>query len=211
MNDRTARQTYSLPEAMAHLSSADPIMKQMIATVGPYERRRPPSGFAILARAIVNQQLSGKAAATILGRLTTHLPGRRLTPPALLALSPDTLTGCGLSRNKARFMHALAEEFASGKISTRSLASLSDDGARERLCRLLGIGPWTAEMFLMFCLDRPDIFPVGDAGIRRAIIESYPMRGEVTTDRLIKVSLRWRPYRSVASRFLWRSLDQAPA
>ncbi len=211
MTDRTDPHRYSLPEAMEHLSAVDPVMKKIIAAVGPYERKRRPSGFGILARAIVNQQLSGKAAATILARLRTHFPAGRLTPQAALALSHDTLTGCGLSRNKAAFLHALADEFASGRISTRALVRLSDDDARERLCRLHGIGPWTAEMFLMFCLDRPDIFPVGDAGIRRAIVERYPMRGEVTPERMIKLSRRWRPYRSVASRFLWRALDQVPA
>ncbi len=211
MIDSNANGTYSLTDAMTHLTAADPIMGGIIAAVGPYTRKRPPSGFAILARAIVNQQLSGKAAATILGRVRTQLPRGRLTPAAVAAVPYDTLLGCGLSRNKARFLHALADEFGSRRISTAELSRLSDDDARERLCRLLGIGPWTAEMFLMFGLDRPDIFPVGDAGIRQAMVAAYRLRGTVTPARLIKISLKWRPYRSVASHFLWRSLDQTPA
>ena len=167
--------------------------------------------FAMLVRAIVFQQLSTKAATTIHTRLMQHMPGLQPTAPALAALSDEHLRAAGISRQKATYLRDLCEKVNSGALPLEHLDAMSDDQVIAALTQVKGIGRWTAEMFLIFRLQRPDVLPLGDLGILNAIQKAYGMRKKPTPERLRKLGEAWRPYRSVASWYLWRSLDNEPA
>lgn len=165
--------------------------------------------FSALVRAITGQQLSTKAAATIYGRLAALMPGG-VTPEALAAISDEQLRAVGMSRQKGAYFRDLSDKVTSGALPLHSLEAMSDDEVIRALTQVKGIGRWSAEMFLMFRLHRPDVLPVGDLGIVNAVKNVYGLRKRPTADRIQKIGEAWRPYRSVASWYLWRSLDNEP-
>jgi DNA-3-methyladenine glycosylase II len=193
--------------AAAALRRRDPLLGALIARSGPcrIEGRRDP--FVSLAEAIVYQQLSGKAAGTIWKRLERLVPGRRLTPRALLALDASSLRAAGLSRQKAAYLRDLAQRFRDGTLDARRLRRLGDDQVIEALTRVKGIGRWTAEMFLIFCLKRPDVWPVDDLGILKGLQRLHRMKRLPAKHRAQALGERWRPYRTIATWYLWRGVD----
>jgi DNA-3-methyladenine glycosylase II len=162
--------------------------------------------FAALVSSIVHQQLSMKAAGTILSRLRAICTEGRLTPKALSALPADRLRSAGLSRQKIRYLRDLSERFGSGRIRAAGLRRMDDERVIATVTQILGIGRWTAEMLLIFGLGRPDVWPIDDLGIRSAAKKAYRLRGDPSAARLARLAEPWRPYRSVASWYLWRSL-----
>ena len=163
--------------------------------------------FSALVRTITAQQISTKAAATIHGRLVALMPGGVATPDALLSISDDQLRGAGLSRQKSAYLRDLGDKVSSGLLPVHSLADLTDDEVIEAIVKVKGLGRWSAEMFLMFRLRRPDVLPVDDLGIVTAIQRLYGLRTRPKPDRIRKIAESWRPYRTVACWYLWRSLE----
>ena len=196
-----------LRKAEAHLRAADPVLARIIEVVGPAPLRinRAPA-FAALLESIVYQQISGKAAAAIHKRLCTALGRSIPRPQDVTAASDDALRAAGLSRVKVAYMRDLAVRAVSG-LPLRSLSRKGDEQVVEALIEVKGIGRWTAEMFLMFRLLRPDVLPVGDYGIRKAMQRAYRLRKLPKPDVMQRIAAPWRPYRSVACWYLWRSLD----
>ncbi len=166
--------------------------------------------FTALVRAITGQQLSTKAAATIFGRLVALMPAGQLTPEALAGLSDDQLRAVGMSRQKGAYFRDLCAKVLSNALPLQSLDAMSDEQVIAALTQVKGIGRWSAEMFLMFRLHRPDVLPVDDLGIVNAVKNVYRLRKKPTADRIRKIGEAWKPYRSVASWYLWRSLDNEP-
>ena len=196
-----------LRAAEAHLRRVDPVLARIVEAVGPAPLRvnRSPA-FAALLESIVYQQISGKAAASIHRKLCAAL-GRKIPRPAdVTAASDEALRAAGLSRVKVGYMRDLAVRAMSG-LPLRSLSRLDDEQVVEALVAVKGIGRWTAEMFLMFRLLRPDVLPVGDYGIRKAMQRAYRLRKLPKPDVMQRIAAPWRPYRSVACWYLWRSLD----
>jgi DNA-3-methyladenine glycosylase II len=193
-------------KAILHLKKVDPILAGIIESVGACKMNYDEPAFASLAEAIVYQQLHGKAAATIFKRLT-DLAGDPLTPEGILKLSEAELRGVGLSKQKLSYLRDLAAKTQSGELDFRSLSELSDEEVIKRLTQVKGIGVWTAHMFLMFSLRRPDVLPVGDLGVQMAIRKHYRKRKLPKPAQMEKIAKSWSPYRSVACWYLWRSLD----
>lgn len=201
--------------AVATLRGADPVLGRAIAAIGPYglepATRASESVYAALTRSIVSQQLSGKAAATIFGRVCALFEGGRRgpRPEQILAASDAVLRGAGLSRAKTLALRDLATRSLAGEIPTLAAARrLSDEEVIERLTAVRGIGRWTAEMFLMFRLDRPDVLPIDDYGVRKGFALTFGL-GELPKPRELGLhGERWAPYRTVASWYLWRVADR---
>ena len=196
----------SMRKAINHLRGCDPVLAAIIERVGPYRPRSTEATFHGLARSIVYQQLSGKAAGTIFSRLTAATSDP-LRPETVLRLSIEELRGIGLSKQKAAYVRDLAERSARGEIDFTALASLDDDEIIERLTVVKGVGVWTVQMFLMFGLQRPNVLPVGDLGVRVAIRKAYRLREMPKPKRIEKIAAKWHPWCSVASWYLWRSLE----
>jgi len=195
------------------LMRRDPVLATLIRGRGPCgladAQRADP--FEALIRAIVNQQLSTKAAATIYRRILALFgDGTVPAPGQVLAASDAALRGAGLSRQKTGYLRDLCARVLDGRLDFRSLDRLDDEAVIEALTAVKGIGRWSAEMFLMFRLQRPDVLPVGDAGIVRAIQRAYRLRKPPSPARMGKIAEPWRPYRSVACWYLWLSLDNVP-
>ena len=197
-----------LRRAEAHLAQADAVMARLIAEHGPcrISERKTRSPFETLVSSIISQQLSTKAAATIRGRVAA-LVGTPFEPAALLATSPEALRAAGLSGAKARYIRELAEKVAAGAFSFEALPGLNDEAAIAALVELSGVGRWTAEMFLLFHHRRADVLALGDGGLQRAAHLLYASGRHKTDTLLARVGEPWRPYRSVASWYLWRHLD----
>ena len=194
-------------DAASALSRSDPRLGAWIERAGPLriEGRRDP--FISLAEAIVYQQLSGKAAATIWKRFAALFPGQRVAPAPLLRLGGGELRAAGLSRQKTAYLRDLAAAFSDGSLEAGALRRMDDEEAIEALTRVKGIGRWTAEMFLIFCLKRPDVWPVDDLGILKGIQRLFRMRALPTRKRALALGERWRPYRTAATWYLWRGVD----
>jgi DNA-3-methyladenine glycosylase II len=169
----------------------------------------PADPFPALVRTIVGQQLSVKAAATIHGRLVALMP-EGVTPAAIDVLSDAQLRGVGISRQKAGYLRDLAAKAASGELPLDALPDMADEQVIEAITKVKGLGRWSAEMFLMFRLRRPDVLPVDDLGIVNAIHRLYRLRKRPTPERIKKIGEAWRPYRTVACYYLWRSLENTP-
>jgi DNA-3-methyladenine glycosylase II len=197
-------------KAQRHLARRDPILKRVITAYGPCTLRIEPDGFLILARAIISQMISTKAAAAVAGRVLTLLGDGGFTPAALLAAEIDALRGAGLSANKVRAMRDLAERAASGVLPLARLPELSDDDVISHLIAIRGIGRWTAEMFLIFSLGRLDVLPVGDLGLRAGVQEYYGLKELPGAEALRKLAAPWEPYRSVATWYFWKSRGPVP-
>jgi DNA-3-methyladenine glycosylase II len=192
-----------------HLMRADPILAAVIERIGPcgLAERRRKDHLTALAGAIVSQQLSTKAAATIFGRFLALFPEQAIPDHrAVAALADDELRGAGLSRQKVGYLRDLCARIDDGRLRLDELEALEDEEIIGRLVAVKGFGRWTAEMFLIFRLNRPDVLPVGDLGIVKAIERLYRLRKRPDAKRLAKIGEPWRPYRSVASWYLWQSL-----
>ncbi len=192
--------------AMAHLRAADPVMARLVDAVGPTALRYEPDYFVALVSAILGQQISVRAASAIRARLTARCgPEGRYSPEALLALTDDDLRASGLSRAKAAYVADLAAKVASGVVDLATIDELPDEAVIERLTQIKGIGRWTAEMFLMFSLGRPDVLPVDDLGFRAAVRRHYGHAALPRAAALRALAEPWRPYRTFATWYLWRS------
>lgn len=199
----------TMRQAVSHLRASDPILAAIIERVGPYRPRYSDPGFGMLVRAIVNQQLSGKAAATILARLEAKLEAKGgMTPAALRALRPSQMRAAGLSSQKQAYLRDLARRVHMGDLDFEKLRDLEDKQVIERLTEIKGIGVWTAHMFLIFGLRRPDVLPTGDLGIQAAVHRAYGLPARPKPVELEQLGLRWRPWSSVAAWYLWRSLEE---
>jgi DNA-3-methyladenine glycosylase II len=204
------------PKAVAALREADPVMARLVGDHVKAVRKdlkAEPRGdaYGALLRSIVGQQLSTKAAASIYGRLLDVFGGHAPTPKQLLKADPEQIRSVGLSRAKVAYLRDLAQHVEEGTLELERLPDLPDEEVTAQLTAIKGLGPWTADMFLMFHLRRPDILPVGDLGIRRAVQVEYRMRKLPDAKRLEKVARPWRPHRTLACLFLWSSLDNVPA
>ncbi len=193
-------------KAVNHLKKADPVLRGIIERVGPYRIEYGPPEFSSLAESIVYQQLNGKAAATIFSRFAA-LAGEPLTPEGILKLSDEQLRSVGLSKQKSAYLKDLAAKTAAGLLDFARLPELPDREVIEHLTQVKGIGVWTAHMFLMFTLRRPDVLPTGDYGVQAAIKKHYRKRKWPKPKDMEKIARPWAPYRSVACWYLWRSLD----
>lgn len=195
--------------ARRHLLRSDPVLADVIRQVGPcgLADRQRTDHLSALVSAIVSQQLSTKAAATIFARVLALFPGDHIADAAAIAACDDArLRGAGLSGQKVGYLRDLCARIADGSLQLDELEALPDEAVIERLTAVKGFGRWTAEMFLMFRLHRPDVLPVGDLGIVNAVQRLYRLRKRPDAARVLKVGEPWRPYRSVASWYLWQSL-----
>ncbi|MEA2475538.1 MAG: DNA-3-methyladenine glycosylase [Thermoleophilaceae bacterium] len=198
-----------------HLRRKDPAMRELIKRVGKLDlearrRGRPADAYGALLRSIVGQQLSTKAAASIYGRVMELFGGKTPKPQELLAVDPEALRGAGLSRAKVDYMRSLAQHVLDGSLELDRLNELSDEEIIAELTAVKGLGIWTAHMFLIFHLQRPDVLPVGDLGVRNAARRLYGLDEPPKPAELEALGEPWRPHRSLASLYLWRSLDNAP-
>lgn len=203
---------YDLDEATAHLAASDPAMASLIEFVGPCRLviGHMDSPFQSLLRAIVYQQLSGKAAGTIHGRLLDLFPGEHPDPEEILDTPVEDLRGCGLSRAKAAAAHDLAARTLDGTVpDLDTLHTMTDAEVVARLTAVRGVGPWTVEMLLIFQLGRPDVLPLTDLGVRKGAARLYVLDDLPKPKELLAAGEAWRPYRSVASWYLWRAADAA--
>jgi DNA-3-methyladenine glycosylase II len=196
-----------LARATAHLRSRDAVVAGLVERFGPYDLRVTTNAFQVMLETIVSQQLSTHAAASIYARLAAAMGGRRPRPRDLLALSPRALVACGLSRSKALYVRNVAEAFERGPITPRTFAGMSDDEVIARLTTIRGVGDWSAHMFLIFALNRLDVFPAGDLGLRKAMVARYGLRRDTRPRRLERIAEAWRPYRTVGTLYLWRGYD----
>jgi DNA-3-methyladenine glycosylase II len=197
---------YAMRKALNHLKKSDPVLRGIIESVGPCRMEYSDPEFSSLAEAILYQQLNGKAAATIYKRFTA-LAGEPPTPEGILKLSDEQLRSVGLSKQKSAYLKDLAAKAASGLLDFSRLAELSDDEVIKHLTQVKGIGVWTAHMFLMFSLRRPNILPTGDYGVQMALKKHYRKRKLPKPKDMEKIARAWEPYRSVACWYMWRSLD----
>lgn len=189
-----------------HLKKSDPVLRAIIERVGPCRMEFGPPEFSSLAEAIVYQQLNGKAAVTIFKRFAA-LAGDPLTPEGILKLTDAQMRGVGLSKQKSAYLKDLAVKTHSGLLDFARLADASDEEVIEHLTQVKGIGVWTAHMFLMFSLRRPNVLPTGDYGVQVAVKKHYKKRKLPKPKDLEKIAKCWEPYRSIACWYLWRSLD----
>lgn len=195
--------------SVAHLKRVDPVLARVIDAVGPcrIQLRTEGTHFQALTRSIIYQQLSGKAASTILGRFNGLFPSNAPTPELVLAIGDEQLRAVGLSRQKIGYMRDLSSNVVSGQLPLDAVEAMSDDDVIDHLVQVRGIGRWTAQMFLMFRLGRRDVLPELDLGIQNAVRRAYRMRMRPTPKRLRKLGAKWSPHSSVAAWYLWRSLE----
>ena len=207
-------------KARAALAAADPAMAALIERVGEIDletrlrrrsEERPADAYGALLRAIVGQQLSTKAARTIYGRVCDLFGGRTPSPEQLLEASEEDLRACGLSGRKVEYVRDLAAHVLGGELELDRLGELSDEEAIEEIVAVRGLGQWTAEMFLLFHLERPDVLSGGDLGIRKAVQIEYALEEMPSPQRVLEIGEPWRPHRSLASLYLWESLANVPA
>ncbi len=196
-------------KAVAHLKKVDPVLGQVIDKIGAYKGRPTSNGthFDAVCRSIVFQQLSGKAAGTIHGRFQGLYGGRAPLPDELATTADEHLRAVGLSRQKSAYLKDLGSKVASGELPIETLHELTDEEVVQALTQVKGIGRWTAQMFLMFRLGRPDVLPDLDLGVQKGIQRAYRLRNLPTPERVKKIGAKWAPYRSVGSWYMWRLLD----
>ena len=193
-------------KAVNHLKKSDPILRAIIERVGPCRMEFGVAEFSSVAEAIVYQQLNGKAAVTIFNRFAA-LAGDPLTPEGILKLSDEQLRSVGLSKQKSAYLKDLAKKTSDGLLNFARLPEMTDEEVIEHLTQVKGVGVWTAHMFLMFSLRRPNVLPTGDYGVQMAIKKHYKKRKLPKPKDMEKIAKAWEPYRSVACWYMWRSLD----
>jgi DNA-3-methyladenine glycosylase II len=196
--------------AQRHLARRDPLLKPLIAAVGHCTLAPDTNHFGLLVRSIISQQISTRAALSIRLKLEQSLQPHGLKPAAILAASDEQLRGAGLSANKARSLRDLAEKVHSKAVPLKRLRDLPDEEVIEKLIPVRGIGRWTAEMFLIFSLGRLDVLPVDDLGLRVGVQRLYELPDPPTKRQLHELGEPWRPYRSIATWYFWRSLGSVP-
>ena len=207
MTDSHAR-TFRWGRACASLRRADPVLAKIIDRHANARIEPRDDAFFSLARSIVGQQISVKAAASVWQRFEAEV--RDVTPHAVARKTEHSLRGCGLSRAKARYVLSLAEHFIDGGLREGLWRGMDDEAVVENLTQVKGVGRWTAEMFLIFHLLRPDVLPLGDLGLQRAIGNDYLDGARPTAEQMVEIAEPWRPFRSVATWYLWRNLDAVP-
>ncbi len=203
---------YDRETAVAHLHRADPVLARIIDSVGPFTMEPRDGSYRSLSRAIFFQQLAGPAARAIMNRVLEALgtdEERFFTPEQLLPATDEQLRSAGLSRQKVAYLRDLSEKFASGELSEEEFAAEEDEEVVRRVSAVKGIGRWTAEMFLIFSLGRPDVLPVDDLGVRRGFQQTYGLPELPSPEEMERIAERWRPYRSVGTWYMWRSLGVA--
>lgn len=207
-------------KARKALAASDPTMAALIERVGKIDlatrlkrrqEERPPDAYGALLRAIVGQQLSTKAARTIYLRVLDLFGGTTPSPEQLLEASEEDLRACGLSGRKTEYVRDLAAHVISGELELGRLEELGDEEVIEEIVAVRGLGQWTAEMFLLFHLQRPDVLSGGDLGIRKAVQVEYGLKEMPPPKRVLEIGEPWRPHRSLASLYLWESLAAVPA
>ena len=191
---------------MNHLKKSDPVLRAIIERVGPCRMEFGPAEFCSLAEAIVYQQLNGRAAVIIWKRFAA-LAGEPVTPEGILKLSDEQLRAVGLSKQKSAYLKDLAAKTAAGLLDFSRLPDLPDEEVIEHLTQVKGIGVWTAHMFLIFSLRRPNVLPTGDYGVQVAVKKHYKKRKLPKPKDMEKIARAWEPYRSIACWYMWRSLD----
>jgi DNA-3-methyladenine glycosylase II len=194
-------------QAIRHLQAADPVLGGIIRRVGSYRIEFRHPGFETLVRSIVYQQLSGRVAQVIFGRLLAAVPEGLLTPESVLALRPAKMRKLGLSKQKTAYIRDLARHTRAGTVDFAELPALPDAEVIERLTKVKGVGVWTAHMFLIFALRRTNVLPTGDLGIRSAIQKAYGLPELPKPAEIEAIGERWHPYCTVAAWYLWRSLE----
>jgi DNA-3-methyladenine glycosylase II len=192
--------------AVRHLKKSDPILCAIIERIGPCRMEFGPPEFHSLAEAIVYQQLNGRAAVTIFNRFAA-LAGDPLTPEGILKLTDAQMRSVGLSKQKSSYLRDMAERAARRDLDFSRLPEMSDDEVIKHLTQVKGVGVWTAHMFLIFTLRRPNVLPTGDYGVQAAIKKHYKKRKLPKPEQMVKIARPWEPYRSIACWYLWRSLD----
>lgn len=198
------------PRFARELARRDPKLAELIRHWGPCPLRRRRDYFVALSQAIVSQQLAVKAAATIFARFRRLFVRGRPTPQTLLALPTSALRGAGLSGQKAGYLRDLAIRFSDGTIPARRISRMDDEQIIAALTQVKGVGVWTAEMFLIFVLNRPDVWPVDDLGVRKAAQRLFDLPELPDSESLNRLADPWRPYRTVAAWYMWRSLENKP-
>jgi DNA-3-methyladenine glycosylase II len=198
-------------KALHHLKKADPVLGTIIERVGPYKIQYRDPSFQTLVRSIVYQQLSGKAASTIFNRLVDAAKVDPLTPEAILRLRPARMRSLGLSKQKLTYIRELARMTRDGKIDFGRYPALEDAAIIEQLTEVKGVGVWTVHMFLIFALRRHDVLPTGDLGVRVAMKKAYGLPDLPKPAEMERIAAAWKPYSSVASWYLWRSLENQGA
>ncbi len=198
-------------KAINHLKKADPVMAAIIAKAGPYRVGYTDPVFQTLVRSIVYQQLNGKAALTIFNRLAEAVKVSPMTPEAVLKLRPQKMRAVGLSKQKTLYIRELARLTRDGEIQFERLPEMEDGAIIETLTQVKGVGVWTVQMFLMFALQRPNVLPVGDLGVRAAMKKAYGLTELPKPQEMERIAAAWHPYRSIASWYLWRSLENPGA
>jgi DNA-3-methyladenine glycosylase II len=195
-----------MKEAIVHLRRNDPVLREIIDRVGAYRIEFREPDFETLVKSIVYQQLSGRVASVIFGRVVAAAGGK-LTPENILKMRPVRMRALGLSGQKTLYIRDLARHAREGRVVFEELAKLPDDRVIELLTQVKGIGVWTVQMFLIFALQRPDVLPTGDLGVRNAIRKAYGMEELPKPTEMETLAAAWQPYRTVASWYLWRSLE----
>jgi DNA-3-methyladenine glycosylase II len=195
-----------MEHAITHLKKADPVMRAIIERIGPCQMEFGEPQFHSLAEAIIYQQLNGKAAITIFKRFR-ELAGDPITPEGILKLTSEQMRTVGLSKQKSSYLVDMAQRAQRGELDFSRLHTMTDDGVIEHLTQVKGVGVWTAHMFLIFTLRRPNVLPVGDFGVRMAIKKYYRKRKLPNPTQMEKIAKPWEPYRSVACWYLWKSMD----
>jgi DNA-3-methyladenine glycosylase II len=194
-------------KAVKHLRKADPVLRGVIDQVGPCRLTRRFSHYQMLVRSILSQQISGNVANAIRGRLEAMIAPQTIHPESIGALSVDQLRSVGVSRQKAAYLLDLTEHVLQGKIRLGTIGRRSDEEVIAELIQVKGIGVWTAQMFLIFALGRPDVFPHDDLGVKQAIRKLYGLKELPDKAASHRIAEPWRPYASVASWYLWRSFE----
>lgn len=190
-----------------HFQSVDPILFSFVDHVKPFELVTYDDYFVCVCREIIGQQLSGKVADIIYDRFLKLFPKGNITPKRVLQIPDNKIRKIGTSWSKISYIKDLARKVTSGELNLQTIASLSDEEVIAELTKIKGIGPWTAEMFLMFTLGREDVFSYGDLGLRRAIQKLYKFKKEPSVKQMEKIVNKWKPYRTYAARLLWKSLE----
>lgn len=191
--------------AEGHLRRADPVLAEIIKRVGPCTLAPRRDYFAALCQAIINQQISTAAARAVWARFSALFPRKKVSATALLGMTDDALKSAGISRQKCGYLRSLAEAFASGAVSPQKLRRMNDEAVVEALIPIRGIGRWTAEMFLIFVLNRTDLLPVDDLGLCTQAKGAFGLRRNPDARKMQRLAEKWRPYRSIATWYLWRN------
>lgn len=196
--------------AQKHLARRHRAFAELIERIGPCTLRADPNAFSVLVRAVIWQQISTRAAETIGAKFLSLCPGGEPTPDVVHALGDDHLRACGMSGAKRRYVRAITDAFRGGAIDPAALAAADDAAVSRALLPITGVGPWTVQMYLIFGLGRPDVLPTGDLGLRMGAADEFGLAEPPTPKQLEALAEPWRPYRTVATWYLWRSRGGVP-